>query len=420
MRHFRRAFLLSLYALFIVVFVQRAAVPVASTRDAIATRVSEHLFNYVAWEINALGVKAGQTLFGHHAFMDEATRVAYVRAYMADVVRAQQLEAAIQRAYIDPALADPASATAEQRAERDALRASLRERQTLAEAILEGQVAAVLVAEGFGTLGQLLPPISMRFTRVPNLLIVSPRDAIRFDIAFNLDPLPVDDKQAIEADIDARHDVASLIVPLGGIALYPAMVLETGSIPWAVETFAHEWLHHYLLAFPLGLQYFSGDGFAGETRIINETVADLFGKEIGRRVLARYYPDHLPPENPTHAPSPTPAPDAFDFASAMHATRVRVDALLAEGRVAQAEAYMEERRQLFVAQGYAIRKLNQAYFAFYGGYQAGGGAGAGGEDPIGPAVRALREASPTLHAFVVTLRDITTRDALLRVAPPTN
>ncbi len=44
------------------------------------------------------------------------------------------------------------------------------------------------------------------------------------------------------------------------------------------------------------------------------------------------------------------------------------DELLAAGKIEEAEAYMEARRQVFWDNGYAIRKLNQAYFAFYGAY----------------------------------------------------
>jgi hypothetical protein len=96
----------------------------------------------------------------------------------------------------------------------------------------------------------------------------------------------------------------------------------------------------------------------------------------------------------------------------MNETRVTVDELLAEGKVEEAEIYMEEQRALFVANGYAIRKLNQAYFAFYGGYQSGA-PGVGGEDPIGPAVQAIRDASPSIYEWIVTMRDITTREQLL-------
>jgi hypothetical protein len=72
---------------------------------------------------------------------------------------------------------------------------------------------------------------------------------------------------------------------------------------------------------------------------------------------------------------------------------------------------MEAQRRVFVNHGYAIRKLNQAYFAFYGGYQ--NEPGAGGTDPIGPAVEELRALSPDLLAWLQTVRGITTRDQLL-------
>jgi hypothetical protein len=90
----------------------------------------------------------------------------------------------------------------------------------------------------------------------------------------------------------------------------------------------------------------------------------------------------------------------------MRETRVWVDELLAQGRIEDAEAYMEERRRMFVEHGYAIRKLNQAYFAFYGAYADQ--PGAAGEDPIGPAVREVFAHSPDIHTFVTSLASVTT------------
>lgn len=397
---------------------QYSSVPLGLPWHAVAALAQDYQFDYVTWELNALAVKMEQTLYGQHPFMTEAARSGFVRAYMADLQRAQALEAQINTLFANPEVPDPQTASAAPRAERDALRAGLRERQPLAEAILEGQVAAVLAEQGFALAGQILPPVSAHFTRVPNLLVVSPRDQIRFDISINLDPMTVEEITALESLIDERRNVSSLVVPLGGIALYPAMVLERSSIPWALETIAHEWLHHYLFAFPLGLAYFDSQTFAGETRIINETTASLFGREAGRLALARYYPDLLPPEAaapPASRENAEPAPDVppvFDFGMEMDRTRRTVDDLLAAGKVEEAEVYMAERRALFAANGYMIRKLNQAYFAFYGGYQSGA-PGAGGQDPIGPAVQALREASPSLHDWVVTMRGITSREALL-------
>ena len=85
--------------------------------------------------------------------------------------------------------------------------------------------------------------------------------------------------------------------------------------------------------------------------------------------------------------------------------------MLAEGRLEQAEAYMESRRLIFLQKGYLIRKLNQAYFAFYGAYADVPG-GAAGEDPVGPAVRALREQSGSLADFINTIGWMTSFEQL--------
>jgi hypothetical protein len=390
-----------------------STLPLGDPWTQVAVMARDEQFDYVGWEVNALALKAGEALYGLQPFMTEAARSGYVRAYMNDLGRAQTLESQINAIYTDPNVNDPELASEDLRTERDSLRADLSERQPLAEAILEGQVAYVLVKQGFGLGGQLLPPISMHFTQVPNLLIVSPRDQIRFDVSINLYAMTAAEEDTLEDKIDTELKVSSLIVPLGGIALYPAMILETSSIPFAAETFAHEWLHHYLFFFPLGLSY----DFGGEARIINETTANLFGEEVSRLVLARYYPDLLPPpsqpDDEDDSPPPTPNPNAFDFGVEMNETRVTVDNLLAEGKVEEAEAYMEARRVVFVEHGYGIRKLNQAYFAFYGGYQSGA-PGVGGSDPIGPAVQAIRDQSLSILEWIKTMRSITTRDELLQ------
>jgi hypothetical protein len=394
---------------------QYSTVPLGLTWNAVSAIASPYQFDYVSWEVKAIGVKVDETLYGLHPFMTEETRVQYVRHYMDTLQQAQQVEAQISQWFAAPNISDPMDYTKTLRTKRDQLREDLSAKQPLVEAILEGQVAAVLTEQNFGVLGQLIPPISAHFTQVPNLLIVSPRDQIRFDVSINLNPMPLDEIIDLEDRVDSVEGMSSLVVPLGGIALYPAMVLETSSIPYALDTIAHEWLHHYLFAFPLGLQYFNGESFVGEARIINETTASIFGREISRLVLARYYPDLLPPEvvrPPSDTPIPPSEPPAFDFGREMDITRRRVDELLADGQVDEAETYMQTRRRLFVENGYLIRKLNQAYFAFYGGYQAGESLGAAGADPIGPGVQAIRDASPSIHDWIVTMRSITTREEL--------
>jgi hypothetical protein len=101
----------------------------------------------------------------------------------------------------------------------------------------------------------------------------------------------------------------------------------------------------------------------------------------------------------------------FDFRAEMRETRVTADKLLAEGKIEEAEAYMEARRQVFWQHGYLIRKLNQAYFAFHGAYADQPG-GAAGEDPVGPAVRALRAQSASLADFLRTIARMTSFEQL--------
>ena len=104
-------------------------------------------------------------------------------------------------------------------------------------------------------------------------------------------------------------------------------------------------------------------------------------------------------------------PPPFDFRAEMHETRVEVDKLLQEGKIKEAENYMEQRRQVFWQNGYLLRKLNQAYFAFHGAYADVPG-GAAGEDPVGPAVRALRAKSKSLADFINTIAWMSSFDQL--------
>jgi hypothetical protein len=69
---------------------------------------------------------------------------------------------------------------------------------------------------------------------------------------------------------------------------------------------------------------------------------------------------------------------------------------------------------IFWDHGYVIRKLNQAYFAFYGSY-ADSPIGPAGEDPVGAAVRELRSRSATLIEFVNRMAWLTSFEDLQKV-----
>lgn len=139
---------------------------------------------------------------------------------------------------------------------------------------------------------------------------------------------------------------------------------------------------------------------------INETVADIIGDEVADSISLIY--GHEPPP-----PQPPPAEDetAFDFAAEMRETRVTLDSMLADGRIEEAERYLEERRRLFVAAGYGIRKLNQAYFAFHGTYALTPAS----VSPVGEELEELRGYFPTLGEFLAATRKISTHAELLAV-----
>ncbi len=407
---------LALIALAVVVLFPSDTPAGNSLEERVLGKARDVLFNYVAWEVEAIASKIGQQESGPGPYMAEADRSRYVHDYLQRVARLQRLEYQIGQIYSDPSIRDPLAASADLRAQYGPLRIQVEAQQPLAESIVEGQVASVLRDEGLATLGEVLPPVSAHITELPMLLVISPRNKIRFEVAVNLFHLTDEESTALENSIDHDLNVSSLVAPLGGLSLYPSMVIQTWSAPGLFEVVAHEWTHHYLYFFPLGLAYSE----AADSRIINETTASLLGREVARKVVERFYSDYkdildqLPKPEPERTPPPTEpnAPPRFDYGATMNLTRRTVDVLLNLGLVGPADWFMEHQRQVLAAHGYYLRKINQAFFAFYGGYQSPG-SGVGGTDPIGPAITEIRERSSSLKAWLETMRSITTRAQLL-------
>ena len=181
------------------------------------------------------------------------------------------------------------------------------------------------------------------------------------------------------------------MLDIHAVAFYPSAIPSDTTYEAALDSMAHEWLHQYFFFHPLGRNYFDSD----LTRTLNETAANIGGRELGLLLQERFHLGEAHP--PTSAPSPQ-KPE-IDFRKEMHKLRTQVDTLLDYGKVDDAEALMEERRNFLAENGYYIRKINQAYFAFYGAYADQPG-GAAGEDPVGEAVRDLRLRSTTLADFL--------------------
>jgi hypothetical protein len=374
-------------------------------------------FDFVNWTLDAFDVKLVQASLGTPFYIDERSRHQIVVDYFHLMDNILQDENQLDLIYADPSVRDPAAASASLRDALSGLYARQRQIGPLAESILQEQISATLAELGLTSAGQPVPPVLFHMTPLPYNLVISPRDKIQEDASVSLIPdLSVDQQVALENRVDRGLDVSSLVVPVGGIGTYPTMIERTTSLDWLSDTIAHEWTHNWLTLRPLGLNY----GTSPELRTMNETTADIVGREVGATMLKRYYPEKNPENNlqsQTISLPSTPAKAEFDFRAEMHTTRVHVDELLAAGKITDAEAYMEQRRQFFWQNGYAIRKLNQAYFAFYGAYAAVPG-GAAGEDPVGPAVRALRAQSSSLAVFLNKMAEMTSFAQLQAAVSP--
>lgn len=376
-------------------------------RHKIDVIVGRRNFDFLVWEAYALGIKGEAFLTAGHTYLSQEKRKEFVLDYLALLGEVRSQEVEISAAFSDPSVVDPDITTRKIQEDVTQKRNLLADWQPVAEAILQEQVATILAEEGFDLLNQTWPPVQMHMTPLPLILIVSPRDEIRQIHNVPLQPgLTVADQEEIETAILDSTDRSALVVPIGGLGIYPAMLIETSNINFLVNTIAHEWAHHWLTFHPLGLSYAA----APALRTMNETVASIVGDEIGERVIERYYPEFVPPEGPAERPPAPDEPAPFSFNSEMAQTRVRVDELLAEGKVAEAEAYMEQRRQFFWEHGYRIRKLNQAYFAFYGAYAETPGQSGG--DPIGPTLVALRLRNDSLKDFLDQVAPITSVEGL--------
>jgi len=392
--------LLGAFAIVGAAFVFEASGP----SDAAEAAANRNSFNLITWELKHLPqkwlYKIGGVLRDERGSDDEALR------------RYFELGDEIDRLAANAPGSDELARVTD---ERGGLEARVEE-------IIEGRVTSVLEEQGlalepplFSDLGLIFPPVDFELDPPPRVLAVSPRDRIDLEDSYLLTPgLSSEAALAIEGGVEADDSgVSALVVTAGGVATYPSVINEGRPYERVVDTVFHEWLHQYLIFFPLGRSYFEG----GEARTLNESVANIAGSELARLYFEKY--GALEPETPTPtsvpnttpSPSPGPADEPFDFGAEMQALRVETEELLADGRIEEAEALMQRKRDEFAAKGRYIRRLNQAYFAFYGFYADTPAS----IDPIGPKLATLLDQAGSPGEFVRQASGITTQDELDRL-----
>ena len=258
------------------------------------------------------------------------------------------------------------------------------------EETIESEISSILAEEGFSSrIGVIFPPVDTVFTESPAVLITSPRERIDQISSTLLKPgISGETRGKLEDLIFLEDGVSALIVSTGGVATYPSVVTASGNLRDVLAITAHEWLHHWFFFQPLGQHFWD----SADMTTLNETAASIGGEIIGDRAFTA-----MTGEIVTRVPYREPTdPGAFDYNLAMRETRLTTETLLAEGKIEEAEAYMEERRKFIADKGIFIRKINQAFFAFYGSYAAS----AASVSPIGGQLDELRDQSRTLGEFL--------------------
>ncbi len=385
--------------------------------DSVALAIAPYRFSVVGWELGNLPDKWIRRAVGVLRYSsdrsDAVGSAARAHQYFEIGKRIRSIERRLIGLEVNaPSDADSVNQIQKLRRERDDLRETQNALRPAVEETLESAVADTLHELGFRAWAGVFPPVDTALTGSPTVLVLSPRDRIqREDGSLLRTGLTNDERESIETRIEEATNLSALVENTGGIALYPSITADGFALEHALEIIAHEWVHQWLWFRPLGRRYFK----SGDLTTLNETVATIAGIEISQLALERLTnaPDVQTPANQAQPASArngsTNRSPQFDFQAEMRTTRVQVDALLEAGDIDGAEAYMEERRRVFVSEGYSIRKLNQAYFAFHGTYAT---TGAAGVSVIGEQVQELRRQSPSLAEFLRTAAQLTSAQEL--------
>ena len=398
-----------LIALILILPIQGSVVDPTEELEQIRAYSRLYEFDYVTWTVSALARKLVQSTLKVNQYLPQPEKRELILDYL-DL----RNEVSVLQIELANLLSDPNQENQEQR--ESFLRSELNQKDSLrielapfVEQVLQDQLNSALVELDLDFGGQLVPPALYKSEPDSYALIVSPRNEIRQAANLMLvRGLTLDEIIHLEEVIENNLNLSALVVGIGGVGLYPSMIIETGNLDWLIHVVSHEWTHNYLTLRPLGMFY----GTSPELTTINETIADLSADDIQRMTFDLYYPEYLPPEQDLQYEENSPAQNyeaepetvlegIFDFRVEMHITRLEVDRLLAEGNIDEAERYMESRRIFFWENGYLIRRLNQAYFAFHGSYaaQPGGAAGEEGVD-LGAELRQLKKITPSYREFM--------------------
>jgi len=370
--------------------------------------IKPYHFSIARWELESISREVSEGISGGGARVNDEVGVAtnyFALGERIDVLRSEIAAINAGSEAGDSALLE---------AELSRLEAERVASEDGVERILEKQIAETLTEQGifhpaYNCLGlrAIFPPVNFELEAPPHLLVVSPRDRIESirEITLRQDISP-EEMEDIESRVD-KLGVSSLVMMLGGIATFPSFVTNDAGLRFTVDTAVEEWLHQYLAFKPLGFSYLlhlTGLSSNYEVATMNETLAGMVSREIGAIVCEKYYSQYE-----TGTQGSQVSDSGFDFNREMREIRKDVDDYLARGEIIPAEQFMEQKRQYLASQGYHIRKLNQAYFAFNGKYADKPTS----ISPIGAELEELRDHYTSLKEFLDAIAGMNSRQDLL-------
>ena len=372
--------------------------------------IDPHRFSIVGWEIENLTNELELALFGQSSYTIDDSPVVVNYFKLLEDISGLEFQISYYKDQIDEeTLSSLQNQLAELQQQRDSLKKDV-------EKILELQIRETLkqldlyLYNDITGIDFAFPPVNFSLESPPNLLIVSPRDSIyRMKEIILVQDLTLDEIDDIEAEIE-KLGYSSIVLRVGGMATFPSFVTNNAGLEFTISTAVEEWFHQYFFFKPAGFLYaFNLLGFYDDSDIstINETIAGIVSDEIASIVYQNYYASYFEQNAMVYLES-----SGFDFYEEMRNIRIAVDNYLAAGEIEQAEAFMEEKRLYILSQGYYIRRLNQAYFAFYGTYASSPSS----VNPIGDMLWDLRNNSGDVTDFIKITSGIKNLDDLNKLS----
>ena len=139
--------LMILLAVMAVLISQEYPVP-GEPDTQISRAIGQNIFDFIAWMGEGWIEKASQIAAPAENFLTDEQRSQLVLTFAQKMNDWLDLEWQVRRAYADASIEDPETKTQDLRTQRDSLRAEIEQLRPTAEAILQQQIASVLVDEG--------------------------------------------------------------------------------------------------------------------------------------------------------------------------------------------------------------------------------------------------------------------------------